>query len=66
MRDPFEIAVHDLVVDRIEAGGVDLDHDLAGIGDRIGNLYQPDLVGDRSVTGENKPAHQSILLIRLE
>src|ERR1700694_517164 len=40
-RYPLEIAAHSLEVDRIEAGGMNFDQDLAWTRDRIWNLREP-------------------------
>ena len=51
--------MHDLEVDRIEAGGMDFDQDVAGARDRIGDFRQADMVGDRAIAVENKGSHGS-------
>jgi len=53
--------MHDLEVDRIEAGGVNFDQDVFGARDRIGDFGQADMVGDRAIAVENKGSHGSIL-----
>src|SRR5437868_5540692 len=59
-RDPLQRAMHELEVDRIEAGGVNVDHDLARRSARLGNLRKPDIVGDGAVAGEEVGAHRWI------
>src|SRR6185295_10213571 len=59
-RDPLQRAMHQLEVDRIEAGGMNVDHDFARPSPRIGNLRKPDIVGDGTVAGEKVSAHRSI------
>jgi hypothetical protein len=51
--------MRDLEVDRIEAGGMDFDSNVAGTRDRIGDFRQADMVGDRAIAIENKGSHGS-------
>jgi hypothetical protein len=58
-RNALQIAMRDLEVDRIEAGGMDFDSDVAGARGRIGDFRQADMVGDRAIAVENKGSHES-------
>ncbi|QHO71796.1 hypothetical protein ACH79_03295 [Bradyrhizobium sp. CCBAU 051011] len=60
-RDALQIAMHDLDVDRIEAGGMNFDQDVAGARGRIGKLGNAHMIGDRAITVENEGSHRSIL-----
>jgi hypothetical protein len=60
-RDALEVAMRDLEVDRIEAGGMNFEQDLIGARDRIGEFGQMDMVGDRTIAVENKGSHGSSL-----
>jgi hypothetical protein len=51
--------MHDLEIDWIEAGGMDLDQDIVRARDRIGDIGQADMVGDRAIAVENKGSHGS-------
>lgn len=53
--------MHDLEVDRIEAGGMNFDSDVVGARDRIGDFGKADLVGDRAIAVEDKGSHGSSL-----
>jgi len=53
--------MHQLEVDWIEAGGMNVDHDFARSSARIRNLRKPDIVRDGAIAAEKVSAHRSIL-----
>ena len=57
-RDPLQRAVHQLEVDRIEAGGMDFDQGLAGTRHRTRNLPKPDIVRDGAIAAKKECAHR--------
>jgi len=56
-----EIAAHDLVVDGIEARGMNFDQHFTGPHDRIGNVRERDVGGDRAIAGELIGTHRNLL-----
>ena len=44
-------------VDRIETGGMNFDHDLFRARNGIGDVGEPDMIGDRAIGVENKGSH---------
>jgi hypothetical protein len=54
IQDALQVPMHDLEVDWIDAGGMDLDSDAVGARERIGDFSQADMVADRAIAVENK------------